>query len=89
MHEMNGGRYSRSNDPRTSKKHEKEFTSSLETQGSIKIHIQFIFSFNRHDMPVVNGQKPSQSAEYVSCTPAKKKESKCLTREDYYPGVKL
>ncbi|MFA7284273.1 MAG: hypothetical protein WC004_00425 [Candidatus Absconditabacterales bacterium] len=86
MHEMNGGRYSRSGDPENFKKARKNIHELSRQAGLDETQIQFIFSFNRHDMPVAGGKKPSQTASYITCTPEKKASIGCLTREDYYPG---
>jgi beta-mannanase len=57
MHEMNGGRYARSSDPDNFKKAWKRvFTLSRKAELGSE-NIQFIFSFNWHDMPINKEQE--------------------------------
>lgn len=85
MHEMNGGRYARWGDPENFKKARDRILKLSKDAWLDKDQIQFIFSFNRHDMPAEPGQKQSQTAKLVTCTPKNKLKTWCYTREDYYP----
>ena len=72
MHEMNGGRYPRSNDPDNFKKAWKRVRDLSREAGLDAKNIQFDFSLNIHDMPALRGYEPSQNAKLLSCTPNRK-----------------
>ena len=86
MHEMNGGRYPWSSDPINFQKARKRVYDLSRKAGLDKQNIQFIFSFNIHDMPALRGYEPSQQAKLLSCTPARKARINCPVWENYYPG---
>lgn len=86
MHEMNGGRYPRANDPENFKKARERIRNLSREIGIDNKNIQFVFSLNIHDMPALRGYEPNQNAKLLSCTPSRKARLNCLTREDYYPG---
>lgn len=83
MHEMNGWRYPRSWDPEAYKKARKHVVSLAEQEG-VRDQLLFVFSVNHRDMPT-SAETPSQQASLIQCTPLRKQETKCLTREDYRP----
>ncbi|HMY80403.1 MAG TPA: hypothetical protein PK048_00985 [Candidatus Absconditabacterales bacterium] len=84
MHEMNGGRYPRSSDPTHFKKAWQRVRDLSRSEGLDQKNIQFIFSFNIHDMPVLRGYEPGQHSKFFSCTPSRKTRTNCYTWEDYY-----
>ena len=87
MHEMNGGRYPRSSDPKNFKKawiHVRELSRA---EGLTTSNILFDMSVNARDLPAKGG-KPSQTATFIQCQQSVKVKRKCPTFEDYYPGDK-
>ncbi len=85
MHEMNGGRYPRSSNPKTFKKawiHVRELSRA---EGLSQSNILFDMSVNARDLPA-RGGKPSQTAVFIQCQQNVKVKRKCPTFEDYYPG---
>jgi len=87
MHEMNGGRYPRSSNPKNFKKawiHVRELSRA---EGLTNSNILFDMSVNARDLPAKWG-KPSQTATFIQCQQAVKLKWNCPTFEDYYPGDK-
>jgi beta-mannanase len=87
MHEMNGGRYPRSSDPKAFKQawlHVRNLSRQL---GLSQKNILFDMSLNARDLPAKNA-KPAQTATFIQCQPSVKAKLKCPTFEDYYPGDK-
>ncbi len=81
MHEMNGGRYSRSSNPEKFKAARIHVWTLSRIVGLDEENIAFDFSINHRDMPTE--WTPSQSATLTKCTLWKKD---CYHFEDYYPG---
>ncbi len=86
MHEMNGWRYAWSSDPEQFVKAWKRVRDLSREAWLDTTNIQFIFSFNIHDMPVLRWYEPGQQSKLLTCTPARKKRMWCFAWEDYYPG---
>ena len=86
MHEMNGGRYPRSSNPKTFKKAWIHVWDMSRKLGLGTGDIQFDFSVNHRDMPTK--ETPSQTAKLSQCQVANKQKLGCFTFEDYYPGNK-
>ncbi len=87
MHEMNGGRYPRSSNPKTFKKawiHVRELSRA---EGINQSNMLFDMSVNARDLPAKWG-KPAQTAVFIQCQPKLKEKLKCPSFEDYYPGDK-
>ncbi len=87
MHEMNGGRYPRSSDPKNFKKAWMHVRELSRAEGLTTSNILFDMSINARDLPAKGG-KPSQTATFIQCTQSAKAKLKCPTFEDYYPGDK-
>ncbi len=85
MHEMNGWRYPRSGNPEHFKKARIHIHQLAREAGLNQSQILFDFSTNGWDMPTKGWELASQSAHLITCTQQHKKQSSCLTREDYYP----
>lgn len=85
MHEMNGGRFPRSGDPKQFIQAWRHVWRLSRRAGLDRSQILFDFSIVHHDMPSVQSI-PSHTNDFISCTPTLKKKTKCLTMEDYYPG---
>lgn len=87
MHEMNGGRYPRSSNPKDFQKawiHVRELSRA---QGLDQNNILFDMSVNARDLPA-KWAKGSQTAVFIHCQQNLKAKLNCPTFEDYYPGDK-
>ncbi len=85
MHEMNGGRYSRSSNPYRFKQARKHMRILAAKQWLKSDSIKFIFSVNHRDLPTTS--TPSPQAPLIQCNQRIKMiYQSCYTREDYYPG---
>lgn len=88
MHEMNGWRYSRSQDPISFKKAWIRIRNLSRKVGLDQNNILFDFSVNHRDVPIKPWQKPWKQSEMFFCNISTKVKTNCLTREDFYPGRK-
>jgi len=88
MHEMNGWRYSWSQDPISFKKARVRIWNISREIWLDNKNILFDFSVNHWDVPLKKWQKPWKSSDMFFCDLETKKNTNCLTREDFYPGRK-
>lgn len=87
MHEMNGGRYPRSSDPKNFKKARIHIRNLSREEWLQSENILFDMSVNHRDMPTKDPH-PSQTSRLIQCSPRDKEKKQCPTFEDYYPGDK-
>ena len=87
MHEMNGGRYPRSSNPKDFQEARIHVRNLSRTEGLDQNNILFDMSVNAWDLPA-KWAKPSQTATFLHCQQNVKAKLKCPTFEDYYPGDK-
>jgi hypothetical protein len=85
MHEMNGGRYPRSSNPRAFSQARKHVREISRAAWLTKEDILFDMSVNGRDMPT-RDVIPHQWSSLTYCYPWEKNKIKCPTFEDYYPG---
>ncbi|EKE28776.1 MAG: glycoside hydrolase family protein [uncultured bacterium (gcode 4)] len=86
LHEMNWWWYSWSSDPVNFPIFWKMVWKWSREEWLDRSNILFDYSINSQDLPVAPGFFVDQLSEVVNCTQDKKKETWCLTFEDYYPG---
>jgi len=84
MHEMNGGRYTRSGNPEEFQEARKHIRYISRTEWLDNHNILFDFSVNYRDLP--SEWKASQDATFIECKPKLKEQLWCIGFEDYYPG---
>jgi hypothetical protein len=85
MHEMNGGWYPRSSDPKNFAKARQHVRQLSRDAWLTKENILFDMSVNGRDMPTRDAL-PSQESRLMYCYPSQKTSLHCPTFEDYYPG---
>ncbi len=85
MHEMNGGRYPRSSNPKDFQKAWIHVWKLSRAEGLDQNNILFDMSVNAWDLPAKWG-KGAQTAVFIQCQQNVKAKLKCPTFEDYYPG---
>lgn len=83
MHEMNGSWFSWSGDSDAFKRAWRHVYGISREMGLTTDNILFVFSVNSEDLPSVDGKIGS---DIVYCSIETRKNTGCLTFEDYYPG---